>query len=193
MNEEELKLRISAAADSYKPFRERASFDGKMDFSRFDSLISGNFCLFSSASDFDFDALEAKLRLIGRCLPAIIRIFEKPLIHLRETEEIVPIEAVRKTGLDSLRHASVHSEIWDGADAASLRPMKLLSKLTEDDYSIYENRVFAFVIDRILAFLDKSYDSISAMVFCGSCLNVNLLDRLNHKNYFLALAMLHAG
>lgn len=193
MTEKEQRQLLAEVLPRYR-FYETAVFpEGDILFSRFDSLVTRRYCLFTIGENFDFDRLEANLDLLSECMPALLRIFEKPLIHLREISETVPVEMAVKAGSDTMRHAATHSDIWDGTDAAHLHPYKLMTTKSEDDYTIYENRVFAYVIDRILAYCEFSRRHLSGRIFNSMQLNINLLDRTNHKNYFLALAALHTA
>ncbi len=81
----------------------------------------------------------------------------------------------------------------DGYKDNEVKPSKLLTKTYEDDYGIYENRVFCDLVDDVLAFARKEIRFLREMIYTNRTIEINLLERVNHLNYFLALGKLHTG
>ncbi len=159
----------------------------------FDSDVQSGLNLFALREDIDLALLEEILDRITFCLPAIRRIFSAPIIRLRDSGEILPVEAVRVVNGKTLAHISVHSELWSNIKGGELIPRKLMSIRHEDDYAIYENILFARTVDVILAFTGRNSALLRDMLYANREMHFNLLERENHPSYFLALGKLHTG
>lgn len=164
-----------------------------LSYMQLDYAIVHEISLFMIEPDFDFDALEGKIDAILNALPAIKRIFAQPSIHLKESDVILPIEAVRIIDNNTIRHVASHSEMWSDVNETEIKPRKLLTRTYEDNYGIYENLVFCKTVDDILAFTRSSTHFLKELIYTNRTIEINLLERLNHINYFLALGKLHTG
>lgn len=96
-----------------------------------------------------FDQIEA-------ALPAFKAISDKPKSHLKAVNEVRPIETVKRIGYESIPYLASHSEDWLARTASGLKPARLFSRVEDDEYQIYENRVVKTLIDLILSFLRKT-------------------------------------
>jgi len=76
-------------------------------------------------------------------------IFYKPKLHLNQVNEIRPASVVSRIGQESISHLASHSEHWKGIKASGLVPERLLARVLEDDYAIYENLVVKTLVDRL--------------------------------------------
>ena len=165
-----------------------------LNYIEFDYYTVNKVNLFSMNESFDFDLLETFLNKIIDTLPAIKRIFAKPLIHLKDDEIVLPVESVHKIDYKTIANASCHSELWENINAdGTLKPRKLLTKMNVDNYSIYENKVFKYCIDFILSYVNSNYRILREIMYNNRSLSFNLLDRLDHIDYYLALGKLHTG
>ncbi|MBO5701056.1 MAG: hypothetical protein J6S71_01325 [Clostridia bacterium] len=159
----------------------------------FDQAAQTGLNLFALREDLDLVALSEILDRIIAVLPALKRIFSAPIIRLRDSGEILPVEAVRVVNSKTLSHISVHSELWSNIKDDKLIPRKLMSIRQEDDYAIYENIVFARTVDVILRFTSRNLAVLRDMLYANREMHFNLLERENHPLYFLALGKLHTG
>ena len=159
----------------------------------FDYHVVHNFTLFLVDPDFDFDKLKEEIAYISKVLPPIKRIFSKPVLHLAEKDEILPIETVTKINSDTINHIARHSELWDDITEFGIKPQKLLTRMYYDNYGIYENLVFCKAIDDILFFARKNLRILKNFDYVNQSIEFDLLQRVNHLNYFLALGKLHTG
>ena len=96
-----------------------------------------------------FDQLEA-------ALPVFKAIGDKPKSHLKAVNEVRPIETVKRIGYESIPYLASHSEDWLARTASGLKPARLFSRVEDDEYHIYENRVVKTLVDLILSFLRKT-------------------------------------
>lgn len=177
--------------EGYRNLLEYAA--SPVNFSSFDGETQAGLSLFALREDFDFAALEATIDKIIPALPAIKRIFAAPIIRLRDSGEILPVEAVRVVNSKTLAHISVHSELWSNVKDGSLIPRKLMSVRYEDDYALYENLIFARTVDILLRFTSQNLAVLRDMLYANREMRFNLLERENHPSYFLALGKLHTG
>lgn len=149
--------------------------------------------LFTTEPDFNFSNLEEDIDMILKSLPAIKNIFAKPFIHLKDESIILPTEAVRIVDNHTLQHVATHSELWADVSNQEVQPRKLLTRTYKDDYGIYENLIFCKTINEILAFTKNNIQIIKELIYTNQTIEINLLERVNHQSYFLALGKLHTG
>ncbi len=178
--------------EGYRKIAEYAS-GGPVRYTDFDTETQTGLNLFALREDLDFAALENTLDKIVPSLPSLKRIFAAPIIRLRDSGEILPVEAVRIVNSKTLAHISVHSELWRDIKDDRLIPRKLLSIRYEDDYALYENIIFARTVDIILRFAAQKLSLLRDMLYANREMRFNLLERENHPSYFLALGKLHTG
>ena len=182
--------------ENSKGYRDSKKFLSKFNnitYPEFDYYSVTELNLFSSVEDINFEVINAKLTDIERALPAILRIFAKPIIHLIDEEILVPVEAVRLINNKTINYAANHSEHWANITSEGIRPRKLLTNNYRDNYAIYENVVFARCIDHILNYTRHYTRILSDMIYTNKKLEIDLLERENHISYYLALGKLETG
>lgn len=192
MNKLEL-LEIAAINNDYNNFISFLESYNNVTIPEFDYYLINKLSLFMVHENFSFDDLDQMISKINYVLPSIKRIFARPIIHLKDTDEVLPVEAVRLINNKTINHIATHSELWDDITSTSIKPLKLMTRVYNDDFCIYENMVFAKTIDTILNYLKKQMKIIREMLYSGKILEMNLLERVNHPNYFLAIGKLHTG
>lgn len=159
----------------------------------FEAGISHGLDLFSTGVDFDFPRLEANMSAIEKALPSLRRIFKKPLIELKEEDRIVPVEAAEAISSKTLMHLAEHPELWEKVEGDTLTPRQLLSRTYQDLYATYENVLVVRYFQKALSYCRSSLARLRGMMYAGLSLNINLLDRENHRNYYVALQQLQAS
>lgn len=165
----------------------------KLSYMELDYAIVHTITLFTVDPDFSFENLEEEIDVILKTLPAIKQIFAKPFIHLKEQNVILPTESVRIINNNTIQHISSHSELWADVKPDEIKPNKLLTRTYEDNYGIYENLIFCKTIDEILAYSRYNLRVLKELIYTNQTIEINLLERVNHLNYFLALGKLHTG
>lgn len=93
---------------------------------------------------------------IAEAFSAFKIICDKPKSHLKSVNEVRPIETVKRIGYESIPYLAAHSEDWLARTASGLKPARLFSRVEDDEYHIYENRVVKTLIDLILGFLRRT-------------------------------------
>lgn len=165
----------------------------KLSYIEFDYYSVNKLNLFTIHENFDFNLLEETIDKITDSLSAIKRIFAKPIIHLVDQDVILPVESVKKINNETIIHASFHSELWEDVNKEGIKPRKLLTRNNIDNYSIYENIAFAHAINLIMGFCRRNLRYLKDFMYTNNTLNFNLLERVDHINYYLALGKLHTG
>ena len=127
-----------------------------MEFDEISSIQLGTLKLYAidqSAEICDFSEVFGQ---INDAFNAFKAICEKPKSHLKAVNEVRPIETVKRIGYESIPYLAAHSEDWLARTASGLKPARLFSRVEDDEYQIYENRVVKTLIDLILSFLRKT-------------------------------------
>lgn len=189
----EEQSQLSKLIEDYKNIDEYVSKQHKLSYMQFDYAVVNDLTLFMTEPNFSFEILEQRLDVILNALPAIKRIFAQPFIHLKERSIILPVESVRIVNNKTLTHIASHSELWTDVKGDEIKPEKLLSRTYEDNYGIYENIVFCKVVDDVLSFARSNMRFLKELVYANQTIEFNLLERVNHLSYFLALGKLHIG
>lgn len=187
------QVELNKISDNYKVIEPFVAKYKRLSYMQFDYAVVHELTLFTTEPDFSFEALEGKIDVILSALPSIKRIFAQPFIHLKQQDVILPTESVRIINNDTIRHIASHSELWTDVNEREIKPAKLLTRTYEDNYGIYENLVFCKTVDDILAFTRANVRFIKELIYTNQTIEINLLERVNHLNYFLALGKLHTG
>ena len=90
-------------------------------------------------------------------------ISRRPRYDMRYDELVQPISRSKRLASSSHRHLSAHSECWQARTLTGIQPKKVLSRVSEDEYNLYENRAFARLVDRLERFLDKRLKEVSEL------------------------------
>ena len=177
----------------YKDSKRFLDLYNNITYPEFDYYSVNHLNLFSSLEYIDFVEINQKLTEIEQVLPAMKRIFAKPIIHLKDEDVLLPVEAVRLINNKTINHASNHPELWDDLTEDGIKPKKLLTHQNKDHYSIYENIVFAKAVDYSLNYVKHYIRMLSDMIYTNKKLEIDLLERENHTSYYLALSKLETG
>lgn len=74
----------------------------------------------------------------------------QPAYHLSREETKVNISRAKRITVKSINHLAAHSEDWARRRIRGVEPKKILSETIEYDLQIYENKVTAKLIDKLL-------------------------------------------
>ena len=159
---------------------------GAMTYETFDRHLLDRLTLFDIPKEDQFHLIEDQLDQIIQGLPTLRRIFAHPLIRLRDTHEIVPVEQAHIVDSQTLSHLSRHTELWDAVSAEGIRPRKLMAVGRVETYAIYENMVLVQVVDAILRFLERTRLLLRDVLYDFREMPFNFLDRTNHDFFFHA-------
>lgn len=130
-------------------------YDG-MKFNEISTIQSGGLKLYAVDQSIEICDYTEVFEQIEIAFYAFKLICEKPKSHLKAVNEVRPIETVKRIGYESIPYLASHSEDWLARTASGLKPARLFSRVEDDEYQIYENRVVKTLIDLILSFLSRT-------------------------------------
>lgn len=159
----------------------------------FDYYVVHDMTLFTIDPEFDFKKLEILIQQVKKSTSAIKRIFTKPIIVLKDSDDVLPVENARIINQNTLLHLANHSQYVSNITKKGIMPRKLLTRIYEDDYSIYENIIFCNYIDEVLSWMKSNRKVLNSLLYASNILQFNLLEKVNHLKYYLALGKLHTG
>lgn len=183
-------FRFSSLLKGIQSFIEK---HGMVTYIEFDYFVVQDMTLFSVDPDFDFAKLKKTIAQIRKAAPAVKRIFSKPIIVLKDSDDVLPVENARIINQTTLLHLANHSHNVANLTDKGVKPRKLLTRIYEDDYSIYENVIFCNFIDEVLSLIKKNGRTLNSLLYASNVMKFNLLEKVNHVKYFLALGKLHTG
>ncbi len=160
-------------------------------YEEFDACLRQEIRLFDLPKNDYFRQIEASLDQVIRTLPAMKRIFARPIVRLRDTQEIVSVEMAHIINSQTFSHAAVHSELWEDIAEDGIKPKKLMTVGRIETYAIYENLVFTNVVDAVFRMLRRTEDLLKDVLHHCRDMHFNLLDRTYHASFFLALGKLY--
>jgi len=191
---EKAKLQqLSSFASLFEDINSFALKNQAISYIEFDYYVVHKMTLFSIEPDFDFDRLADTIEKIKKSLPGVKRIFSKPIIILKENDDVLPVENARIINQNTLLHLANHSQHVSNITKKGVKPRKLLTRHYEDDYAIYENIIFCNYVDELLALVKRNRRVFDDLLYASDIMKLNLLEKVNHVNYFLALGKLHTG
>lgn len=147
---------FSPLSSRYAKAYEQFSYDlGRVSPSTVQGIEHGDLRLYAMDQSVNVRDYSEIFVQIESAYAAFKAICNRPKSHLKAANEIRPIETVKRVGYESIPYLAAHSEDWLARTASGLRPARLFSRVEEDDYQIYENRLTKTLIDLILSFLRR--------------------------------------
>lgn len=86
-----------------------------------------------------------------------------PRMDIRYIEEITDVARAKRLAKGALVHLASHSECWQRQTLSGVVPKKVKARFSEDDYQIYENRVFARLIDKLYQHLNSRIRTVEQL------------------------------
>jgi len=84
-----------------------------------------------------------------------------PKMDLVYQEHLLPVGRVKKTPSSATKYLAAHSECWQKRSFSGVIPKTLLALESEDEYNIYENRVFVRLLDHLERYLLRRCNEVS--------------------------------
>lgn len=94
---------------------------------------------------------------IEETLPYIQKAIDEQRRFIKQIENVVRIELARKTGPESVKHLSQHTNFIAKVEGDFVTPSKILVTEREESFAIYENRVLLTLIRRAIIFVADKY------------------------------------
>ncbi len=182
--------RLSSLLEGIHDFTKKHQ---NVSYIEFDYYVVHDMILFSIEPDFDFKKLDQTIQNIKKSTPAVKRIFKKPIIFLKDTQDVLPVENARIINQNTLLHLANHAQNISNITKKGIKPRKLLTRIYEDEYGLYENVIFCNYVDEIISLVRKNRRILNSVFYASNVMKFNLLEKGNHIHYFLALGKLHTG
>lgn len=90
-------------------------------------------------------------------------ISRRPRMDMRYDEILQVVSRAKRFASSAHRHLASHSECWQRRTFTGIQPKRIMSLVSEDEYNLYENRVFARLLDRLERFLTKRLREIEEL------------------------------
>ena len=112
-------------------------------------------------------------------------IAKRPRMDMRYDTEMLPVSRVQRMAVDAVTRLASHSEDWIRREITGVVPGRLKAEISQDELVIYENIVFARLLDRLRKTLRKRLRDLDALLSkqaeAGKLENAQNLDyRLRH-------------
>jgi hypothetical protein len=94
-------------------------------------------------------------QLLGEVLTTghLHAISKRPRIDLRYDETVTDVSRARRLTNKTYTHLASHSECWQRQTLQGIQPKRVLARFSEDEYAIYENVVYARLLDKLVQYL----------------------------------------
>ncbi len=166
----------------------------QFDFFHFDYSTSHELVLCTFFKSTYLDQADNIISDIKRDMPYLLNIFKRPLIHLKDVNVIQSLDMVKHISHNTIEYLSEHPDDMESIQNDKVTPFRLLTRVYDDDYSIYENIVFRDLIDKILQFLYKRIYNLNELLdIFNDNIQLDAVNRTNHPKYFLAIGKLFLG
>lgn len=128
---------------------------------------------------------ELEQRLI-KDVPHLFNIARSPRMSMRYDAELTPTSRARRLANGALVRLASHSDDWNRRDFKGVSPKRLLAEVSEDELRIYENVVYARLLDRLSAYLRSRVRALRTLearrTDADEIANAESLDyRLRHR------------
>ncbi len=87
----------------------------------------------------------------------------RPRLDMHYVPETIPVARVKRVQASAVEHLSQHSELWARRNISGVVPAKVLARVSEDDHAIYENVVFARLLDTCARWLNWRIAEVRAI------------------------------
>lgn len=84
----------------------------------------------------------------------------RPRLDLHYEDEVTDVARAKKLAKGALVHLASHSECWQRQTLSGVVPKRVKARFSEDDFNIYENRVYARLLDKIEQYLRSRVDTL---------------------------------
>lgn len=97
---------------------------------------------------------------ILRHLQSLQQVCHRPRLHLRVEEERLPVARARRIPVRAVAELLSHPADWEHRTLRSIQPSRVLARLIDDEWNLYENRVAVRLVDHLLAYLARRLEEL---------------------------------
>lgn len=124
----------------------------------------GQFSPLMPASVGELAKLEELERVLIERIAHLREINIRPRMSMNYESEVAPLSRVRKLAPGAVTHLAVHSEDWHRRTLSGIAPKRILGLFSEDELGIYENKIYARLLDKLDRHLRKRLGEIGSLV-----------------------------
>lgn len=84
----------------------------------------------------------------------------RPRLSMHYEAEVSPLSRARRISPAAINRLASYSEDWHRRTLSGIQPKRILALFSEDDWTIYENRVFARLLDKLDNYLKKREEEV---------------------------------
>lgn len=124
---------------------------------------------------------DLELALIER-IPHLREINQRPRMSMHYESEAAPLSRVRKVAPGAIAYLAAHSEDWHRRTLSGIAPKRILGLFSEDELTIYENKVYARLLDKLEIYLGQRRSEIAELVRqCEEALELGGAEDLDYR------------
>lgn len=101
--------------------------------------------------------------ILGKYIGHLEEICHHPRTYLKLETDRLPISRAQRISPHAIEFLASHTEDWDKRTFRNVRPKRVLCLIREDLLDIYENKVTARLIDRLLEYLQKRIITVQTL------------------------------
>ncbi|MEY4977732.1 MAG: hypothetical protein RLZZ352_2 [Pseudomonadota bacterium] len=106
----------------------------------------------------------------------------RPRMNMRYDTAVLPVSRARRLASGALERLVSRSEDWYGRTLDGVEPARVLAEVSEDEWGIYENIVFARLIDRSIQLLAQHERALVRLIERqDSALKLSKAEDLNYR------------
>jgi len=131
---------------------------------------------------------EGELNELERLLEGVLEqgnlheISRRPRFDMRYDEMVLPVSRAKRLASSAERHLAAHSECWQRRTLTGIQPRKIKGLISEDEFNLYENRVYVRLLDGLDKFLAKRIREINALTTnLTEALEIEGSDQINYR------------
>ena len=89
---------------------------------------------------------------------------QRPRMSMHYESQTAPLSRVRRVAPGAITHLAAHSEDWHRRTLSGIAPKRILGLFSEDELTIYENKVYARLLDKLEMYLGQRRGEIAELV-----------------------------
>lgn len=124
---------------------------------------------------------ELEFTLIER-MSHLREINQRPRKGMHYESEIAPLSRVRKLAPGGVTYLAAHSEDWYRRTLTGIAPKRILGLFSEDELTIYENKVYARLLEKLEIYLSRRRAQVNELVKqCKEALEFGRAQDLDYR------------
>ncbi len=120
---------------------------------------------------------------IAEVLPSLLRVCSKPRRTLIVERRVMPIDRARRIPPDAIEHLASRPELWQSRTATRITPAQIRSEVPEETLDLYENRVVATLVRRLLRWMEQRLREIDRAYYQTQTLHENLFAEYRYNRF----------